>query len=141
MSDKGTLIRLWDTSSAKKLHELRRGTYQAVINELSFELLSSKYLCVSSDHDTLHIFKVSGDAKNTGSWFSALGMVGVPVVASEWSHCQVRLPKRNRPGSFSTCMSKDDTVFIASEEGWLCTAAVKQGEQHPTKQVYFNAPE
>jgi WD40 repeat protein len=87
MSDKGTLIRLWDTKSAKKLHELRRGTYQATINEISFERSTSKYLCVSSDHDTLHIFNVEAGTKNTGSWFSALGMVGVPVVSSEWSHC------------------------------------------------------
>ena len=60
-STKGTLIRLWDLTSKQTeptaIIEFRRGTTPAEISNLKFDN-SDKYLTVSSDHNTVHIFKL-----------------------------------------------------------------------------------
>lgn len=58
-SERGTLVRVWDTRSGTRLAELRRGAEGAEIQSLSFNLDSS-CLLVSSDHGTVHIFKLDG---------------------------------------------------------------------------------
>ncbi|OWA53731.1 putative WD repeat domain phosphoinositide-interacting protein 3, partial [Hypsibius exemplaris] len=60
-SEKGTLIRVFDTSSGSQLFELRRGANKADIFCIGFNLDSS-LLCLSSDHGTIHIFSL-GDTK------------------------------------------------------------------------------
>jgi len=57
-SEKGTLIRIWDTTTGKKLQELRRGADQAEIQSLCFSPKTSKWLAVSSHKGTVHIFKI-----------------------------------------------------------------------------------
>ncbi|CAG8622023.1 5293_t:CDS:2 [Cetraspora pellucida] len=61
-SDKGTVIRVFSIPNAQKLHQFRRGSYPARIHSISFNLVSS-LLCVSSDTETVHVFKLVG---NTG---------------------------------------------------------------------------
>ncbi|KAG6916534.1 hypothetical protein DXG01_006475, partial [Tephrocybe rancida] len=56
-SDKGTVIRVWSIPGAEKLYQFRRGTREARIYSISFNLVSS-LLAVSSAHDTVHIFKL-----------------------------------------------------------------------------------
>ena len=56
-STKGTLIRVFDTSSGNILTELRRGSQPATIFCVNFNSDSS-LLCVASDHGTLHIFSI-----------------------------------------------------------------------------------
>ena len=57
-SDKGTVIRVFSVPNGDKLHEFRRGSYPAKIYSISFNAVSS-LLCVSSDTETVHIFKLS----------------------------------------------------------------------------------
>lgn len=57
-SEKGTLIRVFDTQNTQLLQELRRGADRAEIFSLSFNN-NSKYLAVSSDKGTIHIFSLS----------------------------------------------------------------------------------
>lgn len=60
-SEKGTIIRIWDTESGTKLQELRRGKDPADIFSITFDP-SSKFLSVfSSDKGTIHIFAVRSD--------------------------------------------------------------------------------
>jgi WD repeat-containing protein 45 len=57
-SDKGTLIRLFETVEGKPIQELRRGTDKAEIYSISFDKLSN-YIACSSDKGTIHIFAVT----------------------------------------------------------------------------------
>ena len=62
-SDKGTLIRIFDTHTCLLLYELRRGTNKAHISSVAFNRLSN-LLCVTSDTKTLHIFSLDGKSKS-----------------------------------------------------------------------------
>ncbi|CCM01342.1 uncharacterized protein FIBRA_03392 [Fibroporia radiculosa] len=64
-SDKGTVIRVWSIPGAEKLYQFRRGTREARIHSINFNLVST-LLAVSSAHDTVHIFKL-GQQKSAGS--------------------------------------------------------------------------
>lgn len=60
-SEKGTLIRVFDTLSGKLLQELRRGTEKAEIYSIAFNS-TGQWLAVSSDRGTVHIFKLEAGA-------------------------------------------------------------------------------
>ncbi|EXX77479.1 Atg18p [Rhizophagus irregularis DAOM 197198w] len=64
-SDKGTVIRVFSIPNAQKLYQFRRGSYPARIHSISFNLVSS-LLCVSSDTETVHIFKLGGNTGGPG---------------------------------------------------------------------------
>lgn len=71
-SEKGTVIRIFNTSNAEKVYQFRRGSYPAKIYSMSFNLVSS-LLCVSSATETVHIFKLAtngspglGNGNNNG---------------------------------------------------------------------------
>eukprot|EP00736_Rhodelphis_marinus_P004746 Rmarinus@m.22936 len=54
-SEKGTIIRVFDTISGELLHELRRGTDPAMMYSMAFGPRSDR-LCCSSDKGTVHVF-------------------------------------------------------------------------------------
>ncbi|KAG1462436.1 hypothetical protein G6F56_005517 [Rhizopus delemar] len=56
-SDKGTLIRVFDTTTGTLLHELRRGVDRAEIYNIAFNSDSTR-LCISSDKGTIHLFNL-----------------------------------------------------------------------------------
>jgi WD repeat-containing protein 45 len=59
-SEKGTLIRIFDTQNGQLFQELRRGSDRASIYSICFNH-SSQFICVSSDKGTIHIFSLAGD--------------------------------------------------------------------------------
>ncbi|CAG8559757.1 4617_t:CDS:2 [Paraglomus brasilianum] len=65
-SDKGTVIRVFSIPNAQKLYQFRRGSYPTRIHSISFNVMST-LLCVSSDTDTVHIFKLGGVPGSAGS--------------------------------------------------------------------------
>ncbi|BGP16737.1 hypothetical protein JCM10213_009154 [Rhodosporidiobolus nylandii] len=67
-SDKGTVIRVFSVPNGDKLHEFRRGSYPAKIYSIAFNAVSS-LLCVASDTETVHIYKLTGKggAKGKGA--------------------------------------------------------------------------
>ncbi|KAJ0123244.1 wd repeat domain-containing phosphoinositide-interacting protein 4 [Diaporthe amygdali] len=56
-SDKGTLIRIWNTRNCARICELRRGLDSATIFSLGFSRLGNILAC-TSDKGTLHVFDV-----------------------------------------------------------------------------------
>lgn len=112
-SQKGTLVRIFDTAKGTKLAELRRGSGTARIYCMNFNIDSS-LLCVSSDHSTVHIFAcedkeqpspnknkqlVSGSARFLPKYFN-----------SQWSFSRFSIP------SSSQCIcafGPDSTSVIA----------------------------
>jgi autophagy-related protein 18 len=65
-SEKGTVIRVWSIPGAEKLYQFRRGTREARIHSINFNVVST-LLAVSSAHDTVHIFKLGPPASSSSS--------------------------------------------------------------------------
>ncbi|KAJ2558456.1 autophagy protein [Coemansia sp. RSA 1933] len=61
-SDKGTVIRVFSLPGAQKIAQFRRGSYPAKIHSITFNATST-LLLVSSDTDTVHIFRIA-DGRN-----------------------------------------------------------------------------
>lgn len=57
-SSRGTLLRVWDTSSKTLLHDLRRGADYADIYCINFNASGSQLCCVS-DKGTLHVWNIA----------------------------------------------------------------------------------
>ncbi|PWN19794.1 WD40 repeat-like protein [Microstroma glucosiphilum] len=58
-SDKGTVIRVFSVPTATPVAQFRRGAYPAKIYSISFNAVST-LLSVSSDTETVHIYKLTG---------------------------------------------------------------------------------
>lgn len=56
-SEKGTLVRVWNTSKGKAVCIFRRGADKAEIRDLQFSK-NNTFMSVSSDHATIHLFKI-----------------------------------------------------------------------------------
>lgn len=65
-SDKGTVIRVFSLPTGNKLYQFRRGSYAAKIYSISFNMMST-LLCVSSDTETVHIFKLTPQSAPDGN--------------------------------------------------------------------------
>ncbi|KAK7685045.1 autophagy protein [Cerrena zonata] len=65
-SDKGTVIRVWSIPGAEKLYQFRRGTREARIYSMNFNIVST-LLAVSSAHDTIHVFKLGPQKSSSGN--------------------------------------------------------------------------
>jgi len=64
-SEKGTIVRIFDTSSGKRLQEFRRGADRAEIFCITFNY-NSQWVAVSSDKGTVHIFSLEGREGEAG---------------------------------------------------------------------------
>lgn len=87
-SEKGTLIRVFDTENGKQITELRRGSNSATIYCINFNHISTM-LCVSSDHGTVHVFNLFTENKPKES-------TSLPIIpkyfSSQWSFCKFSVP-------------------------------------------------
>ncbi|XP_022083569.1 WD repeat domain phosphoinositide-interacting protein 4-like isoform X3 [Acanthaster planci] len=106
-SVKGTLIRVFDTSSRKLLVELRRGADPATLYCINFSN-DSAYLCASSDKGTVHIFALKDTSLNRRSTFSKMGFLG-QYVESQWGLANFTVPAE----SACACAFGQQTSVIA----------------------------
>jgi len=97
-SDKGTLVRVFDTGNGQLLTELRRGSQPATIYSINFSSDSS-LLCASSSHGTIHVFSVEDPKKNKqSSLLSSTPFLGAgksllpKYFSSEWSFSRIEVP-------------------------------------------------
>lgn len=126
-SIKGTLIRLFNAKTGKQLQEVRRGSTNAIIELIRFSK-NSKYLCVSSDKDSIHLFEIR-DSNNpkisTLNQVSPLSFISniiptkiVPTyVNSEWSFTRISLSggctiKNRNNFKYTISFSQDELSII-----------------------------
>ncbi|CAL1530725.1 unnamed protein product [Lymnaea stagnalis] len=112
-SEKGTLIRVFDTTSGGQLHELRRGANSAHIYCISFNS-DSTMMCVSSDHGTVHIFSTEDEKKNKQSTLASASFLP-KYFSSKWSFSKFQVPG----GAHCICAfgSEPNTVIVICADG------------------------
>lgn len=117
-SEKGTLVRIFDTEGGAKLFELRRGAQPAAIHCLNFSH-DARLLCVSSDHGTVHVFNLAPTANSSPKINKKL----VPkYFRSITSTCQVRLStgsgaKGSGCGTLCAFGAEEKTLVVMTGDG------------------------
>lgn len=89
-SQKGTLVRVFDTATGQLLQELRRGSGPATIYCINFNQ-DSTLLCVSSDHGTVHIFAAEDPKRNKQSSLASASFLP-KYFSSKWSFSRFQIP-------------------------------------------------
>lgn len=117
-SDKGTIIRVYDTHSGNLLRELRRGADRADINCITLSV-SKSWLALTSDKGTVHVFAIKPEdeqvrASNVKSSLSFVGNMLPSYFSSEWSLAQFRVPDYRSVVAFG---SHPHTCVIACANG------------------------
>jgi WD repeat-containing protein 45 len=120
-SEKGTLIRIFDTATGYKLKELRRGADRAEIYSLAFNPESTA-LCLSSDKGTIHIFGLAQEqlssnhtnAINRQSTLSFMKDILPSYFSSEWSAAQFHVPE---PRSICCFGSSPNSIIVVCADG------------------------
>jgi WD40 repeat protein len=138
-SEKGTLIRIWDTSTGEKIQELRRGADHAEIQSICFSPKTCSWLAVSSDKGTIHIFRIrhktqNGKSKakngknnsnsandnnsetkhNPKSSLKVISNLLPKYFQSEWSVAQFRVPDVRTIVAFG---SDEHSIVVVSADG------------------------
>ncbi|XP_052622095.1 autophagy-related protein 18a [Lactuca sativa] len=92
-SNKGTLVRIFNTHDGSLLHEVRRGADRAEIHSLAFSP-TAEWLAVSSDKGTIHVFSITSvdnpDLITSSSRALIKGVIP-KYFSSVWSLAQFRL--------------------------------------------------
>mmetsp|Transcript_160425 Transcript_160425/g.307926 ORF Transcript_160425/g.307926 Transcript_160425/m.307926 type:complete len:512 (-) Transcript_160425:13-1548(-) len=122
-SDRGTIMRVYDTETGSRLQELRRGADRAEIHSLVFSP-GGEWLAVSSDKGTVHIFSIQRSAPvvpaadstpaNTKSSLQRLSRVLPAYFASEWSLAQFRVSDYRCTAAFG---ADPHTVVVVCANG------------------------
>jgi len=128
-SKKGTLIRIWETSSGHQLQEMRRGVDQAIIYSVCFSQ-QSQWLATSSDKGTIHVFKLNDNVRidatnsdpndpnaandNPSSSLSLFKGVLPKYFSSEWSFAQFRVQDVRTIVAFG---NQENVLIVISANG------------------------
>lgn len=102
-SEKGTLIRVFDTANGAMLQEVRRGANHAFIYCINFNHDSS-LMCVASDHGTVHVFSLDDLQKNKQSSLASASFLP-KYFSSQWSFSKFQVPG----GSHCVCAFGNQT--------------------------------
>ncbi|XP_077288832.1 WD repeat domain phosphoinositide-interacting protein 3 [Arctopsyche grandis] len=112
-SEKGTLIRVFDTTTGDKVAELRRGSHQATIYCINFNHLGTS-LCVASDHGTVHIFSLEDPKLNKQSTLANASFLQ-KYFSSYWSFCKFTIP--NGPPCICAFGADDSSIIVICADG------------------------
>jgi len=136
---------VWDTALGEKRAELRRGKDAASINSLMFSL-DSRWLCVSSDRGTVHIFDLDAPPPETPSGFfqyiGSTGVLGTGVSdysMARFSKAQIHLTSPACACAFGRTPGR---IFVADAEGVYGIYAFdmdKGGEARVLQRFVFGA--
>lgn len=112
-SDKGTLVRIYNTDSQELIQELRRGIDRAEIYCLAFSP-TSEWIACSSDKGTVHIYSVGGNAANPKSGLRFMKKVLPKYFDSEWSYAQFRVKDARTICSF---VNDETSLVVVTADG------------------------
>jgi len=124
-STKGTLIRIFETSSGNKVRELRRGSTQCTMNSIAFSHDNVNLAC-TSDKGTLHVWNIANHKNRTSTLTFLKYVVDIDYMASEWS-----MSSYSGIGPSSECAfppDKSDTVYILNSLGNFLEFKVEQSD-------------
>ena len=125
-SEKGTLIRIYNTDNKHLVKELRRGSDEAIINWICFNKDNSHLLC-RSKKGTIHIFHTDYKEERkqnnkllyiTGyinKYLSPLKQYMPKYIDSEWSFAQFNFQGKSTISSFS--ITEPNVIYVISFEG------------------------
>lgn len=124
-SNKGNLIKVFSIFDGNLIHEFRRGTEQAIIYNISFDL-NDTLLVVSSNRPTVHLFalidknnpnKGNKDIQNSKSMFNGISKIfGVgKILQSEWSFAKITVQSNCK--SIIACFSDQNKIVIINYLG------------------------
>ena len=134
-SETGTLIRVFSLESLDLIYEFRRGSQQANIYDISFNMDSTMLACCSNN-GTVHFFQLYKNPntnRNTKSMLSGLKDYLPQYFSSEWSFKQVFL------GYIDKSISSFDSMgnlHIVSYDGTYNRISFKTEDSEPT--IYRN---
>ena len=127
-SEKGTLIRIYNTNTKKLIKELRRGTDEATINWLCFNNNNTQLLC-RSKKGTIHIFHTNYKKERTqnnkllsitgyiNKYLSPLKQYMPKYIDSEWSFAQFNFQGKSSISTFSH--NEPNVIYVISFEGTI----------------------
>ncbi|CAG9463332.1 unnamed protein product [Pedinophyceae sp. YPF-701] len=158
-SERGTLVRIFNTADGAPLQELRRGADAATIFSIAFSPDGTK-LAATSDRGTVHVFGLrdgavapdgaasdssSGAAPGTknrtlGTAHKALGVISgfLPrYFNSEWSALHFRLPQAEavRPSVVAFAPSSD-AVYVVTHSGAYLRVELDEANQQCVQRAY-----
>jgi WD40 repeat protein len=125
-SEKGTLIRIYNTDNKHLVKELRRGSDEAVINWICFNKDNTHLLC-RSKKGTIHIFHTDYKEERTqnnkllyitgyiNKYLSPLKPYMPKYIDSEWSFAQFNFQGKSTISSFS--INEPNVIYVISFEG------------------------
>lgn len=109
-SERGTLIRIWNTTGSKMVKELRRGLEVATITSVTFNHNSTQ-IAVCSDKETCHIFNLQ--SANVTSSLYYISNYLPQYFSSEWSALTFQVP----PGSLvQFAPESTDTLYLLTRD-------------------------
>jgi WD40 repeat protein len=110
-SEVGTLVRIFDTETLNQIGEFRRGSDQAKIQNIYFSD-DSKFLLLTSDKSTLHIYSLCDQYSNTKSKAKFISGVLPSYFSSEWSLAKVTIPSENYIAGIVKSKSHPDSYDV-----------------------------
>jgi len=124
-SEKGTLIRVWNTEDGAMIKELRRGAENARIFSMCFSEDGSM-LAVTSSRGTCHIFGVRDELENKRASLGVFKGVLPSYFKSEWSSMRIDIPEVRSVITFA----KDKSLFLLATDGTYQKIII-DGSQNP----------
>ena len=129
-SEKGTIVRLYDTTLNRLQYEFRRGTIPANIQYLKFDTCS-KFLVCASDRSKVHVFKVSEN--NTYHNLYYLKYL-INIAGSQWSFYQCQLEGEDSTGGSKAIIYNNKVHIITKSAKHLTHRLTEEGGLLPIEQ-------
>jgi WD repeat-containing protein 45 len=124
-SEKGTVVRIWNTITGEMIKEFRRGTAAAEITSMSFNHTQDQLrLAVCSSTGTCHIFNITTPIANKRSTLNYVvpttetffGFKPFKYFSSEWSEISFKV----EPGSICAFSINANTIYVLTIAGNFC---------------------